>query len=107
MRYIAIREDRSKEIVGIVELPNGKYVRRVFREPDVVPLGSEEISEAQYTTYQTFELAPIYSWVPVKDQGHQGRQQADIYDPEFFFTDDEDIYKRDLPTEHPQRLVKG
>ena len=105
MRYIAIYQIQgSKEIVGIVQLPDDIYTRRVYRHPDTVHLTAKAITESEYSTYKAFELVPIFSWVPVKDQEHQ---QADIYDPEFFFTDDEDIYKRDLPTEHPQRLVKG
>ena len=86
MRYVVIQD--SEGIVGIVELPDSKHVRRVFRKPDFTILSAEEITEAQYTSYEAFELAPVFSWIPLP----HNKNYADIYDPEFFVTDDKGVY---------------
>jgi len=89
MRYIAIRESASQEIVGLVELPDNVYARRVYRHPDLTILSGTEISESEYTSYIAFELAPVFSWILSSEE-----KLADIYDPEFFHTDGTDVYQR-------------
>lgn len=88
MRYIVIRD--SEGIVGIVKLPDIHIVRRVFRKPDFTILSAEKITEAQYTSYEEFELAPVFSWIPIPDE----KNYVDVYDPEFFITDDTGVYNR-------------
>ena len=88
MRYIAIR-DTNHEIVGLAELPDNMYARRVYRHPDIITLTATEISEPEYTSYIEFELAPVFSWIPSPE-----KKLADIYDPEFFHTDGTDVYQR-------------
>ena len=88
MRYIVIRDKEG--IVGIAKLPDSKHVRRVYRNPDFTILSAETITEAQYTSYEEFELAPVFSWIPIPDE----KNYVDVYDPEFFITDDMGVYNR-------------
>ena len=79
----------SYEIVGLAELPDEVYVRHVYLNPDNYPLDIDEISESEYTTYKAFELVPVLNQVVIPDPVNEWekRKYADVYDPEFFYTD--------------------
>jgi len=79
----------SYEIVGLAELPDEVYVRHVYLNPDNYPLDIDEISESEYTTYKAFEIVPVLNQVgiPDPDDEWKKRKYADVYDPEFFYTD--------------------
>jgi len=89
MRYLVIRIMKSHEIIGLAELPDEVYVRHVYLNPDTYPLGVDRVSESEYTTYKAFELVPVLNQVGITDPGNEWerRKYADVYDPEFFYTD--------------------
>jgi len=90
MRYLVIRTMVSHEIIGLAELPDEVYVRRVYLNPDNYPLGVDRVSESEYTTYKAFELVPVLNQVVIPDPVNEWekRKYADVYDPKFFYADD-------------------
>ena len=86
--YRIIRISRSKEAIGIVEIPTNKVVWVIHYAPTYNNYGggvmTKEISEAEFTSYQELGLFTVYEWTPSTFKDHEGLTYVDIYDPEYY-----------------------
>ncbi len=86
IRYLTIRRITSRDVIGIIKVPNGSYVNTVYRYP-FFSIFLESVSETEYTSYEAFDLFPEFRAVII------GKFVA-AYDPRFFYEDGGSISKK-------------
>ena len=81
--YIVIRRLWNREAIGIVEIPNDLLVCGAYIGPSSVRSNVflDEITEVEYTSYETLGMFPVYRWKRRGDKLH-----VDLYNKDFFET---------------------
>lgn len=80
MRHFVIRRISTRDVIGIVAIPNYSYVGVVWREKmDDQSVCVNDISESEYTTFQAFDLFPTYHCID-----HSWDRFVTVYNPEMY-----------------------
>lgn len=81
--YQLIRERRSGEAIGIARIPEGSSVVAIYHRSGDSYVYETRITEAEYSTHESLELFPIYSWV-LRTSNLGYFPDVVLYDPKYY-----------------------
>lgn len=79
-RYLLIKEMDSEDVMGMVVLPKNIFVGQVFRTGRGEMSWVQEVTKAEYTSFQEFGLFTKFYWA----MRGSSDTYVDLYDPDYY-----------------------